>query len=90
MSVLSRLRRLFGKRTIVVDAHELEALQRENAEAGITTATIDQSDPAYTAMKLTNNAGAGTVVGANYGHEIARVREAAKAADVINAQKDRD
>ena len=90
MSVLSRLKRLFGKRRIVVDAHELEALRRENAEAGITSASVDQSDPAYTAMKLTNNAGAGSVVGANYGHEMSRVREAAKAAEVINAQKDRD
>ena len=42
MSLSSRIKRLFGRGKIVVDAHELEALRRENAEAG--RPTLERTD----------------------------------------------
>jgi hypothetical protein len=42
MSLSSRIKRLFGRDKIVVDAHELEALRRENAEAG--RPTLERTD----------------------------------------------
>ena len=44
MPLLRTLKRFVGKRKMVVDAHELEALRRENAEAGIPTLERNSSD----------------------------------------------
>ena len=88
MSFLSGLKRLF-RRTVVVSDHELQAIRRENAENGSYVEVIDPIDPIYDAQKLGNMGTSNSVVGAEYALEMAKVDEAARAAEVSNAQEAR-
>lgn len=90
MSLFARLKRVFSRKTVVVDARELEALKRENAENGTYAEAGDELDPIYSVQKLENRGTRGSVAGAQYDQEMFRVEEAARAAQIINAQNERD